>query len=101
MDKLFINKTSSGILLHVHLQPNAKNNRMIGLHGKRLKIAIQAPAIDGKANEALIKFMAEQLKISKNQIQIKSGDKSRQKTLVILGLSYEEVIARVSIPHKS
>lgn len=71
------------MLLFCHLQPNASKNEFSGLHGDRLKIRIKAPAIDGKANAALIDFLSDEFAVAKNQIKIEQGELGRQKNIRI------------------
>ncbi|PYK03685.1 MAG: hypothetical protein DME66_11495 [Verrucomicrobia bacterium] len=78
-----------------HIVPNAKANQVIGEHGAGIKIKLRAPALDGKANAALRRFLAEELKISEHQIVLKHGQKSRDKAIRIDGLSDEDVRSRL------
>lgn len=73
------------ITLTLHIQPGAKKTEFAGLHGEALKIRLAAPPVDGKANEALIKFVAETLKLPKSAVNLKSGQTSRRKVLEISG----------------
>ena len=82
-------------ILRVHVVPNAKMDSVVGVHGGAIKIKLRAPAVDGKANAALIRFLAEQLKLSRDAIVLKRGDKSRGKTIQIHGLSEEDVCRRL------
>ena len=75
------------ITLTLHIQPGAKKTEFAGLHGDALKIRLAAPPIDGKANEALIKFVAETLKLPKSAVNLKSGQTSRRKVLEVSGSS--------------
>lgn len=68
--------------IEVKVIPNAKRN-IISPEGQRYKIHLNAPAVDGKANEALIKFLAEHYQVRKNQIEITKGLKSRHKVIII------------------
>ena len=72
------------ILIHVHVSPNAGRNEVSGIHGDALDIRISAPAVDGKANSALTDFVSEYFSLKKRQVQIKSGEKSRNKTLRLI-----------------
>ena len=76
--------------IRVHVMPNAKMDEIVGPHGQAIKIKLRAPAIDGKANAALIRFLADQLGVSQRQIIIQRGQKSRDKLVSITGLSDEE-----------
>ena len=73
------------ITLTLHTQPGAKKTQFAGLHGDALKIRLAAPPVDGKANEALIKFVAETLKLPKSAVNLKSGQTSRRKVLEVIG----------------
>lgn len=77
------------ITLTLHIQPGAKKTEFAGLHGDALKIRLAAPPVDGKANDALIKFVAETLKLPKSAVNLKSGQTSRRKVLEIVGSSVE------------
>ena len=82
-------------ILRVHVVPNAKMDSVVGVHGGAIKIKLRAPAVDGKANAALIRFLAEQLKLPRDAIVLKRGQKSRGKTIQIHGLSEEDVCRRL------
>ncbi len=73
------------ITLTLHIQPGAKKTEVAGLHGEALKIRLAAPPVDGKANEALLKFVAETLRLPKSAVSLKSGQSSRHKVLEIVG----------------
>jgi len=73
------------ITLTLHIQPGAKKTEFAGRHGDALKIRLAAPPVDGKANEALIKFVAETLKLPKSAVNLKSGQTSRRKVLEVIG----------------
>jgi len=81
------------ITLTLHIQPGAKKTEFAGLHGNALKIRLAAPPVDGKANEALIKFVAETLKLPKSAVNLKSGQTSRRKVLEIQGAKLSAVEA--------
>ena len=73
------------ITLTLHIQPGAKKTEFAGRHGDALKIRLAAPPVDGKANEALIKFVADTLKLPKSAVALKSGQSSRHKVLEVIG----------------
>jgi uncharacterized protein (TIGR00251 family) len=79
--------------LKIRLHPGARKNAITGTHDGALKIALTAPPVDGKANEALIAFLADQLRIPKSRITLTSGQTSRQKTLEIQGKSATDLAA--------
>jgi len=82
---------NGGITLTLHIQPGAKKTEFAGLHGDALKIRLAAPPVDGKANEALLKFVADTLKLPKSAVNLKSGQSSRRKVLEVQGASAEAV----------
>lgn len=67
------------MLLAIHAQPGASRSEFAGLHGDALKVRIQAPAVDGKANDAMQRFLADAFGVSKAQVLMVSGASSRQK----------------------
>lgn len=73
------------LILMVYVQPGAKNNQLVGLHGDALKVKIAAPAMDNKANAALIKFLSVTLGIQKSTIAIRRGATGRRKVVEITG----------------
>ena len=79
-----ISVKENGISLSVRVQPGAKRSAFDGLwNDSHIKIALQAPAVDGKANEALIDFLSENLKLRKKQIFIVTGQMARCKVVLI------------------
>jgi hypothetical protein len=73
------------VILELHVQPGASRSEFAGRHGERIKIRLAARALDGKANAALIEFLAEHFKVPKSRVRIVSGLKSRQKRVIIDG----------------
>ena len=72
-------------VLEFHVQPGARRTEVVGMHGERIKIRLAAPATEGRANAALIEFLAEEFGVTKRDIRILSGMKSRDKRVVIEG----------------
>jgi len=71
------------VRLRVQVRPGAKRSAVTGRSGDLLRIAVAAPPIEGRANEALIAFLAEELRLPRRQIQVLRGATSRQKLLEI------------------
>jgi uncharacterized protein (TIGR00251 family) len=82
-------------VLRVRVVPNAKRSQIAGLHGEAIKIKIQAPARDGKANAALLNFIAERLGLPSRQVTLVAGDKSRDKIVAIDGIEQADVCKRL------
>jgi uncharacterized protein (TIGR00251 family) len=72
------------VILDLHVQPGALRTEFAGKHGERLKVRLQARAVDGKANDGLIEFLAAHFGVPRRNVRIVSGLKSRQKRVQIL-----------------
>lgn len=81
------------ITLTLHIQPGAKKTEFAGLHGDALKIRLAAPPVDGKANDALVKFIAETLGLPRAAVHLKSGQTSRRKVLEVSGADLASIAA--------
>ena len=77
--------------IRVHIVPNAKSNTVVGEHGDAIKIKLRAPPVEGRANAALRRFLAEQLEIPPRAIALERGERSRDKVIRIDGLREEDV----------
>lgn len=73
------------LILQIYVQPGAKRTEITGLHGDALKIRLRTPPIEGKANEALLSYLAECFQVPKKHVVLKKGEKSRHKIVVITG----------------
>jgi len=71
------------LILDLHVQPGASRTEFAGKHGERVKVRLAARAVDGKANEALIEFLAAHYRVPRRNVRITSGLKSRQKRVII------------------
>ena len=83
--------TDGGVYISLHIQPGAKREAIAGLFGTSLKIALNAPPVDGKANAALLKFLSAKLSIAKRQIELCSGASSRDKRVFVSGMTIEQI----------
>jgi uncharacterized protein (TIGR00251 family) len=72
------------VILELHVQPGASRTEFAGTHGDRMKVRLAARAVDGKANEALIEFLAAHYNVPRRNVTITSGLKSRRKRVQIL-----------------
>ena len=82
---LNIQKKDDGVIFEVKVQPGAAKNEIVGVQGDVLKVKINAPPVKGKANKALISFLAEKLAVRKSEIEIMSGHTSKIKKIKVLG----------------
>jgi uncharacterized protein (TIGR00251 family) len=71
------------LILELHVQPGAARTEFAGKHGERIKVRLATPAHEGKANDALIAFLAHHYRVPRRNVRITSGLKSRQKRVVI------------------
>ena len=71
------------LILHCHIQPGARRSELAGEHGERLKIRLQAPPVEGKANAELMRFLSKLFAVPRRAVSIESGDLSRQKRVRI------------------
>ena len=84
-----------GVSFTVRVQPRAQHNAIVGELGDALKVALAAPPVDGRANEACIEFFAELLDVPRASITIVSGQSSRNKVIRVTGLSVDELKKRL------
>ena len=89
-----IRATAGGVTVAVRAQPGAKKTAIVGVYGEgataQLKIAVQAPPIEGRANEALIGFLAKTCGVPKSAVSVVSGELSRSKVFLLRGFSIDD-----------
>ena len=85
-------------MLDLHIQPGAKKNKVVGLHGGAFKLRIASPPVDGRANAALITFLAEALDVPRQSLAVVKGETSRRKTVRVAQPG--AVPGRMEIPEK-
>jgi uncharacterized protein (TIGR00251 family) len=71
------------VVLALHVQPTARRTAVVGPHGDRLKIAVASPPADGRANVALLEFLAHRLAVSRSSVTLLSGASSREKRVAV------------------
>jgi uncharacterized protein (TIGR00251 family) len=91
-----IRDTPAGATFAIKVQPRAKRNAITGEFGDALKLALTAPPVDGRANEACIKFFANLLDVPRSSVTIASGETGRNKVIRVAGLSADEVRTRLA-----
>lgn len=82
-DLPFVTRADEGWYLNIRVQPGAKKSEITGVVEDALRVRLAAPAVENKANQALVEFMAKKLGLKKNKVSLTSGEKSRQKRLFI------------------
>jgi len=95
-----LREVAGGVTLAVRAQPGAKKTAIVGVYGEgdaaQLKIPVQAPPIEGRANEALIAFLAETFAIPKKSVELMSGELSRSKVFLLRGVSLKQAQLKLS-----
>jgi uncharacterized protein (TIGR00251 family) len=81
----WLQTTSKGIMLNVRVVPRAAKTEAAGMMGDELRIRLNAPPVDGKANKALLEFLADTLDLSRRQIELVAGEHDRRKRILITG----------------
>ena len=77
--------------MRVRVVPNADRSEVVGIYGDSIKVKVQAPAMDGKANEALLEFVAKKLDVPRRDVFLVTGEKSREKSISVSNLAAKEV----------
>jgi len=92
-----LHETPGLVIFAVKVHPRAKKNAITGEVGDALKVALTAPPVEGKANEACIEFFAKLLKLPRSSVTIASGQTSRNKVIRVSGLTGQQVRERLGI----
>jgi len=90
---LEIQEREGAVTFLLRVQPRASNDEIAGEMGGALKVRLQAPAVDDRANEALVEFLAQLLKTPRTAVRILSGERSRTKRIEIRGVTRQQIFA--------
>jgi uncharacterized protein (TIGR00251 family) len=85
-------------MLDVLVSPRASRSRIMGVHDDRLKIQLTAPPVDGKANDALVRFLAEAVGVPRAQVEVVGGQTNKRKTVRMVGVAAHLVLLKLSPP---
>lgn len=94
---LNVGESGGTLRLQVVVQPRSSRNQIVGPYEGALKIKLTAPPVEGEANQALVAFLAQRLKLPKSQLRLAKGESSRHKTLEISGLSKQQLLDRLGV----
>jgi uncharacterized protein len=86
-----VRDTPAGAVFQVKVHPRARRNAVVGVVGQALKLALTAPPVEGRANDACIAFLAEFLNVPRSSVTIAAGDTSRQKLIRVAGVRAAQV----------
>ena len=87
---------AEGVVLRVRAQPGARKNAVLGEQAGALKVAVTAPPEDGRANQALVAVLREELGLKRSQVELIAGHTSRDKRFLIRGLARAELEGRLA-----
>jgi uncharacterized protein len=93
----YLQESARGSLLKVLLRPRSASERIEGPLGDYLKISVSAPPIKGKANEALLRFLADQMGLKRSQLSIQAGTRSFRKLIALNACPPQQVLDRLKI----
>ena len=92
----FARESAEGIVLSVYVAPGAKRTGVAGLHGDRLKLAVRAQPVEGRANEAVMDLVAQLFGLKQSQVEMLQGESSRNKSICLKGLNPSALISALA-----
>lgn len=92
---LAVRSSKTGLRFEVEVKVRASRSAVLGVKGERLSVALAAPPVDGAANEALRRLLADHFGLPQRDVQLVGGEKSRRKLLELRGITLEQLWARV------
>ena len=94
----FLRATPQGVVLLCRIQPRASRDEVVWDSGaSELKVRVTAPPVENEANERLCRFLAKKLGCGRSQVRILTGERSRHKQVLVIGLKEEEIQERLGI----
>jgi uncharacterized protein (TIGR00251 family) len=89
--------TAGGVRLRLRVQPRASRTEVAGLRGDEIRVRVAAPPVDGAANEALVRFLAERLGVARSAVVVASGSGARSKAVIVTGVTREQAAQRLGL----
>lgn len=93
----WLHSDGNDVILDLHIQPGAKQTEVVGQHGDALKIRLAAPPVDGKANAALVAFIAAKVGAGRTAVELVSGQAARAKRVRVAGISPADVLKGLGV----
>jgi uncharacterized protein (TIGR00251 family) len=87
----WLTPVADGTVVALHIQPRASRNEIVGLQGGALKVRLTSPPVEGAANKLCCEFIAKLCGIAKSKVSLLSGERSRQKRLLVFGIKSDVV----------
>jgi uncharacterized protein (TIGR00251 family) len=101
VEPAWLQRRPGGFALELHVQPGARRTAIVGDHGGRLKIAVNAPPLEGRANEAVLQLLSERLGVARRAVALEAGTAGRDKrVLVSSALTSADAVRRLLPPQK-
>jgi uncharacterized protein len=91
VDSLSLQESAEGVTFEVKVIPRAKRDEVVGVEGNALKVRLNALPVEGRANDALVKFLAERLGVKRAEVEILRGGTSRHKLVRVRGVNGTKV----------
>lgn len=95
---VYATRAKDGTILKLKVVPRSSRTEIVGITGDALKIKLKAPPVDGKANQALMKFLRKQLDVAAASVELITGRSARNKSVKIVGVSPDAVHVRLGTP---
>lgn len=92
---LEVRASKTGLRFEVKVKVRASRSAVLGVDGAHLSVALAAPPVDGAANDALRRLLADHFQLAQKDVEIVGGEKSRRKLLEVRGITLEQLLARV------
>ena len=92
----YLTETAEGVVLSVRAQPRSSKAGIDGLLGDAVKVRIRCAPVDGKANKELVETLADEFGLPKASVVFKGGETSKQKRILLRGVSAASVVARLA-----
>lgn len=94
---MWYREKQDALVLHVRVQPNSSREGIAGIKNDALLIRLNAPPVEGRANEALVRFLSKRLGVPKSRLSIMQGEKGRNKLVAVQGLTADRAAALLEI----
>ena len=91
----YLKPIPEGVLLNLWIQPGARKTDWSGFHGRQLKLSVQAPPVEGAANQSCIAFLAQWFGVKRSEVMLLKGGKSRSKVFLVKGLALGKCLSLI------
>ena len=92
-----ITQAKDGIRIALQVQPRASKSEVLGLQGDALKVRVQAPPVEGAANQAVVELVAETLGVKRGAVSLVAGESGRRKVVAVAGITPAEAARRLRL----